>query len=95
MIILGRILRRLRMFASRAQGQRDLDEEIRLHIELLEQQQRDLGLSGRAAAVAARRRFGAYWLVIRPFSGLVRRRWLHAAKRRAERDPHLQSLSER
>ena len=34
---------------------------------------------------AARRRFGAYWLVVRPFSGLIRRRWLRAAKQRAER----------
>ena len=33
---------------------------------------------------SARRRFKAYWLVIRPFSGLVRRAWLRAAKRRAE-----------
>jgi hypothetical protein len=33
---------------------------------------------------SARRRFRAYWLVIRPFSGLVRRAWLRAAKRRAE-----------
>ena len=33
---------------------------------------------------SARRRFGAYWLVIRPFSGLTRRGWLKAAKRRAE-----------
>lgn len=33
---------------------------------------------------AARRRFAAYWLVIRPFSGFTRRRWLKAAKRRAE-----------
>lgn len=33
---------------------------------------------------AARRRFGAYWLVIRPFSGFVRRSWLRAAKRQAE-----------
>ena len=32
----------------------------------------------------ARRRFAAYWLVVRPFSGLVRRSWLRAAKRRAE-----------
>lgn len=32
----------------------------------------------------ARRRFAAYWLVIRPFSGLIRRLWLRAAKRRAE-----------
>ncbi len=37
---------------------------------------------------AARRRFAAYWLVVRPFSGLVRRSWLAAAagKRRAERE---------
>ena len=34
---------------------------------------------------SARRRFAAYWLVIRPFSGLTRRLWLRAAKRRAER----------
>jgi hypothetical protein len=33
---------------------------------------------------SARRRFAAYWLVVRPFSGLVRRSWLKAAKRRAE-----------
>lgn len=33
---------------------------------------------------ASRRRFAAYWLVVRPFSGLVRRSWLAAAKRRAE-----------
>ncbi|MEX2228239.1 MAG: hypothetical protein WEB13_01240 [Dehalococcoidia bacterium] len=32
----------------------------------------------------AQRRFRAYWLVIRPFSGLTRRSWLKAAKRRAE-----------
>jgi hypothetical protein len=32
----------------------------------------------------ARRRFAAYWLVIRPFSGLTRRSWLKAAKRRAQ-----------
>jgi len=34
---------------------------------------------------AARRRFRAYWLLIRPFSGLIRRAWLRAIKRRAER----------
>jgi hypothetical protein len=32
----------------------------------------------------ARRRFLRYWRVIGPFSGLVRRSWLRAAKRRAE-----------
>ena len=32
----------------------------------------------------SRRRFAAYWLVVRPFSGLVRRSWLAAARRRAE-----------
>ena len=38
----------------------------------------------RCTDAAARRRFRAYWLVVRPFSGLVRRSWLAAAKRRAE-----------
>ena len=33
---------------------------------------------------AARRAFRRYWLVVRPFSALVRRSWLAAAKRRAE-----------
>jgi hypothetical protein len=31
----------------------------------------------------ARRAFGRYWLVIRPFSGLIRRRWLAAVDRQA------------
>ena len=30
---------------------------------------------------AARRAFRRYWLVVRPFSGLIRRRWLAAAAR--------------
>jgi hypothetical protein len=34
---------------------------------------------------AARRAFRRYWLVIRPFSGLIRRVWLRAIKRSAER----------
>ncbi len=33
---------------------------------------------------AARRKFRRYWLVIRPFSGLIRRVWLRAIKRRAQ-----------
>lgn len=32
----------------------------------------------------SRQRFAAYWLVVRPFSGLTRRLWLRAARRRAE-----------
>ena len=32
----------------------------------------------------ARRRFAAYWRVIQPGSGLIRRGWLRAVKRRAE-----------
>jgi hypothetical protein len=38
----------------------------------------------RATDAASRRRFRRYWLVIRPGSGLTRRSWLRAAKRRAE-----------
>jgi hypothetical protein len=34
---------------------------------------------------ASRRSFRAYWLVVRPGSGLIRREWLRAAKRRLER----------
>lgn len=37
-----------------------------------------------ATDAAARRKFRRYWLVIRPFSGLIRRVWLRAIKRRAE-----------
>jgi hypothetical protein len=33
---------------------------------------------------AARRKFGRYWRVIRPFSGLIRILMLRAAKRKAE-----------
>ena len=33
---------------------------------------------------AARTSFRRYWLVIRPFSGLIRRVWLRAIRRRAE-----------
>lgn len=32
----------------------------------------------------ARRRFGLYWLLIRPGSGLIRREWLRALERRAQ-----------
>lgn len=32
---------------------------------------------------AARRRFRLYWLLIRPWSGFLRRSWLRAARRRA------------
>lgn len=38
-----------------------------------------------ATDAAARRKFRRYWLVIRPFSGLIRRVWLRAIRRRAER----------
>ena len=31
----------------------------------------------------ARRRFGLYWLLIRPGSGLIRREWLRAIEKRA------------
>lgn len=33
----------------------------------------------------ARRAFARYWLIIRPGSGLIRRVWLRAAKKRAEK----------
>lgn len=54
------------------------------------------GVAGAAAGVletetriqatdpASRRRFARYWRLIRPGSGLIRRSWLRAAKRRSE-----------
>lgn len=38
-----------------------------------------------ATDARTRRVFGAYWLVIRPFSGLIRRGWLQAAARQTSR----------
>ena len=47
-------------------------------------------LSTETRVVALDRRsrlvFRAYWLVVRPFSGLIRRRWLRAIALRAERE---------
>ena len=40
-----------------------------------------------ATDASARRRFARYWALIRPASGLLRRTWLRAIKRRAERPP--------
>lgn len=38
-----------------------------------------------ATDAPSHRRFALYWLVIRPWSGLIRREWLRAIARRAER----------
>jgi hypothetical protein len=40
-----------------------------------------------AGTDAARRKFAVYWRAIRPGSGIIRRGWLEAIKRRAERTP--------
>jgi hypothetical protein len=34
----------------------------------------------------SRRMFGRYWLVVGPFSGLIRRRWLRAVESAIETD---------
>jgi hypothetical protein len=44
-----------------------------------------------ALSPIARRRFRMYWLVVGPFSALIRRRWLAAARHDAERAAHLAS----
>ncbi|UPK74453.1 hypothetical protein MU582_18750 [Nocardioidaceae bacterium SCSIO 66511] len=38
-----------------------------------------------ATDVTARRRFAAYWLLIRPFSGIIRWAWLRAIRIRAQK----------
>ena len=40
----------------------------------------------RGLSEKARRKFRPYWLIIRPWSGLIRRLWLKAIKRRAEKN---------
>jgi len=52
------LLRRIRMLLHRDRFQSDLEEEMRLHLDLREQEQREGGLSSQAAHQAAYRRFG-------------------------------------
>src|SRR5215470_9864958 len=55
---LGELARRLRMLTHRRQFDADLEEEMRLHLELRQQEQRESGLTEEDARAAARRRFG-------------------------------------
>ncbi|HEY6290405.1 MAG TPA: ABC transporter permease [Terriglobia bacterium] len=50
--------RQLLMLLGRKQFDRDLEEEMRFHLELREQEQRDAGLAPEEAHYAARRQFG-------------------------------------
>jgi predicted permease len=52
------LLRRIRMLFHRNRFQSDLEEEMRLHLDLREQEQCEAGLSRHAAHQAAYRRFG-------------------------------------
>lgn len=54
----GEFRRRLRMLFHRGRFQRDLEEEMRLHVELRSEQQIASGLAPEAARQAAHRRFG-------------------------------------
>ncbi len=53
-----KILRRIRSIVSRRAAERDLDDEIALHLTLEAEQLERQGLDARAAAATARRRFG-------------------------------------
>jgi predicted permease len=54
----GELGRRISMLFQRRQFDSDLEEEMRLHLDLREQQKRDAGLTGNEAHTAARRQFG-------------------------------------
>src|SRR5271156_3749796 len=54
----GELRRRLSMLLHRSRFQRELDEEVRLHLELRRQQQIASGLTPEAADRSAQRRFG-------------------------------------
>src|SRR6266404_4177281 len=55
---LGELWRRLRMLVRRSQFDADLEDEMRLHVELRAQEQVEAGAPTNEAAYAARRRFG-------------------------------------
>ena len=58
MSLAGELRRRLSMLLHRGRFQRELDEEMRLHLELRRQQQIASGLDPEAARWSAQRRFG-------------------------------------
>jgi predicted permease len=58
MSFFGELARRLSMLFRRSQFDADLEEEMRLHLELREQQQLQTGMTPTEAHSAARRRFG-------------------------------------
>jgi len=58
MSFFGELARRLSMLFRRSQFDADLEEEMRLHLELREQQQLQTGMTQTDARSAARRRFG-------------------------------------
>jgi hypothetical protein len=58
MSLAGEFRRRLNMLLHRDRFQRELDEEMRLHLELRRQHQLDSGLPPEAARQSAQRRFG-------------------------------------
>jgi hypothetical protein len=55
---LRELTRRIRMLVNRRQFDVDLEEEMRLHLELRQQDQIESGMSADDAQAAARRRFG-------------------------------------
>jgi predicted permease len=59
MVWLDEIRRRIAMLLKGSQFERDLDEEMRLHVELRQERLERDGLSGGHARCAARRRFGS------------------------------------
>src|SRR4051794_38817035 len=66
----------LRLVPRRTQTQDDVDDEIRLHLDLIERQLRDRGMSPAAARAEARRRFGNPALVAEDTRDALGLRWL-------------------
>jgi len=58
MSLTGEIKRRIQVLLHRDQSQRELDEEMQLHLDLRQQQRQDAGLAPDAARRSARRAFG-------------------------------------
>ena len=69
------LVRWARLWRGRAREQADLAEEVRLHLDLLERQLRDRGMSPDAARAAARHRFGNPAIVVEDTRDAMGLRW--------------------
>src|SRR3990172_1189452 len=97
---MNELWRRLRMLFHRVRFDRDLEEEMRFHLEMKAQQNREAGMDAEEARYAAQRRFGNATRLQEKSREMWGWRWLealsqdlHFAVRTARRAPLFTSLA--